>query len=150
MRAEVPSAFSDFIKTDVITRQTCNQQAKGKWSYQPLSMTFRRAGCLETGPSRSREAFERNPRSPSESNLQILSHAVVQLWEVRASGKNLRENSPQAVMFKAGEKLLRASNPASGTKTKAICGPIRVRGSLGLCNAAGVGSLTVVTRINRR
>lgn len=55
---------------------------------------------------------------------------------------------PKAVVIKAGAKLEKVSNPVSGTGTKAAHGQfgLMARGS---SNIAGVGSLTVATRINR-
>ena len=43
-------------------------------SLPTVTFVSRRAWCHESGPPRSREAFGSNPRSPTGSNLQILSH----------------------------------------------------------------------------
>jgi hypothetical protein len=68
--------------------------------------------------------------------------------EVWASGKCFRAKSPKAVVIKAGAKFEKVSNPAYGTGTKAKYGHIGLM-ARGPGNIAGVGSLTVATRINR-
>jgi hypothetical protein len=82
----MPTHFSDRIEMGLSPVKPDYRPAK-ETALPTVMLMSRRAGCLETGPSSSREASESNPRSPTGSNLQILSHALERA-RMRASGKN--------------------------------------------------------------
>lgn len=108
----------------------------------------RRAWCRESGPPRSREAFGSNPRRPTESNLQILSHGDVPSANAGERDRLCRANRRSGLMQSGCEADKERLQSPNGTRTKAArpigCKARQVRGTF-----AGVGSRTVATPIRR-
>ncbi len=107
----------------------------------------RRAGCRESGSSSSREASESNPRSPTGSNLQILSHAL-QSAANAGERETLCRATRQSRLIQMGEEVRQLPNPSAGIGPKPHMAN-RVQSPQVRLTHAGVGSLTVATPISR-
>ena len=141
--------FSDFIETGTSAQQAELTIRLRRRDLPSVKLVSRRAWCRESGSPRSREASGSNPRLPTGSNHQILSHAL------SASANAGERDTPAAAKRWVGlvqsgcEAVARRFKSPGGTRTKAArpfgCKARQVR-----LTHAGVGSFPVATPRNRR
>lgn len=118
-------------------------------SLPTVMFMFRRAWCHESGPPRSREASGSNPRPPTGSNLQILSHGVgAPPREYGRTGNTLSCKSAELSDSKRVRRT--ASKSPGGTRDHSPLGPIGCNAREVRVTHAGVGSPAVARPTGRR
>ena len=144
----MPSAFSDVIETGRNTQQTGLTIRLRRRALPAVAFVSRRAWCRESGSPRSREAFGSNPRLPTESNLQILSHGRCLSANAGERDRLCRENRRSRLIQSGCAVIKEHCKSPHGTRTTAArpigCNARQVRGT-----CAGVGSRAVATPTRR-
>jgi len=115
-----------------------------------VTFVSRRAWCRESGSPRSREASGSNPRLPTESNLQILSHGRRLSANANAGEREMlfRANRRSRLIQSGCAVIKEHCKSPHGTRTTAArpigCNARQVRET-----CAGVGSRAVATPTRR-
>ena len=145
----VPSAVSGVIEMGANNQQTGLTIRLRRRALPAVAFVSRRAWCVERRSPRSREAFGSNPRLPTESNLQILSHGRCLSANAGERDRLCRENRQSRLIQSGCEANKERLKSPHGTRTKAArpygCKARQVR-----LTHAGVGSRAVATPTRRR
>ncbi len=145
----MPNAFSDVIEMGANTQQTELTIRLRRRASPAVAFVSRRAWCRESGPPRSREAFGSNPRPPTGSNLQILSHGHLPSANAGERDRLGRVNRPSRLIQSGCAVIKEHCKSPSGTRTTAAR-PIGCKARQVRLTHAGVGSRAVATLTRRR